>query len=323
MILYYSEESRILTDAYVCLQWVKKALPERMLGMKNCRKSKIVFLLQMFFIACFLTTVPTSRSYAFLGIEFGFETLPYTDDEDKPDDKKCNLRKEETTAANRKWWETPLETALNASVSVGNTVFDSVALGAEKLMIVGMLLWLAVFTLKIVGSMTESDPMENMTKIGGMMLKVGIASALLRHKDFFFEYFVASVVQAGAGFVDTPRLAAEVGSGTPPPEIQMSGSGLDSVAVALKQLADSIHDEIAKVIGRSNFLGCLGDIHKFSFGVGSITLPDPKVWLSSCVITFGAYIFMFIFPFYLIEACVRLGVMAALCPLFIVAWVFK
>ena len=285
---------------------------------KYGHKNKFIFLLNVLLIACFLTTVPSSRSYALFDI--GFETLPYTDESKKPKDKKCDLSAEEDKAIERKWWETPLQTVLDASVAVGNTVFTSVAGGAEKLMIVGMSLWLALFTLKIVGGLQESDPMENLTKIGGMMLKVGIAAALLNHRDFFFEYFIASVIQAGTGFVNTDALASE--GGTAPPEIQMVGGGLDSVASALKTMADAIHDEIARVIGKANYLGCIGDIHKFSFAVGSVTFADPKVWLSSCVISFGAYCFMFLFPYFLLEACVRMGIMAAMCPLFIVAWVF-
>lgn len=277
-------------------------------------KKKAIFLLHMLLIACFLSVVPVSQIFA-----AGFETIKFT-----PDDE-CNLAEEVGNAIDDKWWETPLDSVLNASVAVGNTVFASVATGAEQLMFVGMGLWLALFTLKIVGGMQESDPLENLTKIGGMMLKVGIASALLHNRDFFFEYFIATVVQAGAGFVDTGDIAGRVGATVAPPDIQMSGGGLDSVAAALRSMADSIHDSIADAMGRANFLQCIGKIHQlsFPFGIGKIgPLQDPKIWASGCAIWFGALIFMFVFPFYLIDACFRLGVVAALCPLFIIAWVF-
>ena len=142
-------------------------------------KKKAIFLLHMLLISCFLSVVPVSQIFA-----AGFETIKFT-----PDDE-CNLAEEVGKAIDDKWWETPLDSVLNASVAVGNTVFASVATGAEQLMFVGMGLWLALFTLKIVGGMQESDPLENLTKIGGMMLKVGIASALLHNRDFFFEYFI-------------------------------------------------------------------------------------------------------------------------------------
>lgn len=188
-------------------------------------------------------------------------------------------------------------------------------------MIVGGMLWLAIFTLKIVGSMVESDPMENFTKIGGMMLKIGIAAIFL-NGPYFFDKVVATVVQTGAGFVDTSAIASAAGGGITPGEINVSG-GLMAVKETLMKMADDTHQLIGDVIGRGRFLGCIGDIHKLSLSVaGDVTFPDPKVWMSSCVIVLGAYAFLFLFPFYLIEACVRLGIVVALGPLFVVAWVF-
>lgn len=280
----------------------------------KCRK-RVIFLLHMLLIVSFFSVMPVSLALA------GTETIKYTPD----DEADCSLSTSVAEAIDDKWWETPLESVLNASVAIGNTVFSSVAMGAERLMFVGMGLWLALFTLRVVGSMQESDPLENMTKIGGMMLKVGIASALLHNRDFFFEYFIATVVQAGAAFVDTGKLAALTGASVTPPEIQMSGGGLDSVAEALRSMADSIHDSIADVIGRSDFLQCIGKIHQFSLplGIGEFgPFQDPKIWASGCAIWMGAQFFMFAFPFFLIDACFRLGVVAALCPLFIIAWVF-
>ena len=290
----------------------KRALPERMFGMKKYNKNKVIFLSHMFLMAFFLIVVPLTPVWA------GFETLPFT-----PLNKgNCSLLTEVEAAIEKKWWEKPLDSVLTASVQVGNSVFDSVALGAEKLMFVGMGLWLALFTLKVVGSMTESDPMENMTKIGGMMLKVGIASALLRHRDFFFEYFIATVVQAGAGFVHTDVLT-KIGGTRTPPEIQMSGGGPDSVAAALKEMANGIHESVADVKGRANFLQCIGKIHQLSLGPIKLgPIQDPKVWASGCAMWMGAQVFMFAFPFFLIDACFRLGVVAALSPLFIISWVF-
>ena len=286
---------------------------------KQKGENKIV--LCMLLLACLLSVVPVVPSRAGW-LDFGWETLEYTDEEEKDDDELCNLSNDITEAQNKgKWWKVPLETALNAALTVGETVFTTVAPSAQKLMIVGGMLWLAIFTLKIVGSMVESDPMENFTKIGGMMLKIGIAAIFL-NGPYFFDKVVATVVQTGAGFVDTSAIASAAGGGITPGEINVSG-GLMAVKETLMKMADDTHQLIGDVIGRGRFLGCIGDIHKLSLSVaGDITFPDPKVWMSSCVIVLGAYAFLFLFPFYLIEACVRLGIVVALGPLFVVAWVF-
>lgn len=285
---------------------------------KYKNKCRMIVLLYALIAVCFFTVAPVHVAFA------DFETLPFSPPDEMDDTWKdeCNLSKLEGEAIGDRWWKPVLETVLDASVGVGNNVFNKVAKGAESLMIVGVGLWLVVFSLKTLGAMTESDPMDNMTKIGGMMLKAGFASALLNNRDFFFEYFVASVVQAGAGFVDSGVISAAVG-GTAPPDIAMSGGGLDSVKQALLGMADSIHDSIAGVMARANFLQCIGIIHKADFPVLGEFGPyqDPKIWASGCMIWLGALSFMVMFPFWLIDACFRLGVVAAMSPLCIAAWV--
>lgn len=283
---------------------------------KYKHKNRFVFLLHMLLIASCLIVTPTPPSWA------AWETIAFSPSETQKHGRKCSLATYDAEAIDGKWWEKPLDSVLNASVQVGNKVFDSVKDGADKLLLIGLALWLALFTLKVVGSMTESDPMDNLTKVGGMMIKLGIASWLLNHRDFFFEYFIASVVQAGAGFVASSDLQAATGASAQGLDIQMSGGGLDSVAAALKQMANSIHDSLAKVIARANFLQCIGKIHKLDKYIDLGIHDDPKIWASGCAIWAGAQLFMFAFPFFLIDACFRLGVVAALCPLFIVAWVF-
>lgn len=286
---------------------------------KNKSENKIV--LCMLLLTCLLTVVPAVPSHAGW-LDFGWETLEFTDEEDKDTDELCNLNKDITEAKNKgKWWKTPLETALKAALGVGEAVFTNVAPGAKRLMFVGAGLWLAWFTLQVVGSMVESDPMDNLTKVGGLMLRVGIAAIFL-NGPYFFDMVVATVVQTGAGFVDTGAISG-VDGGITPGDVDVTG-GLAGVQTTLMQMAEDTHNIIADVIGRGRFLGCIGDIHKFSLSVaGDVTFPDPKVWMSSCVIVFGAYAFLFLFPFYLIEACVRLGIVVALGPLFVIAWVFK
>ncbi|MGN1079966.1 MAG: hypothetical protein ACI4TE_07340 [Alphaproteobacteria bacterium] len=295
---------------------------------KNKGENKIV--LCMLLLACLLSVMPVVPSQAGW-LDFGWQTEEFTKDENKPADEQCNLLRDVEEAKNKgKWWKTPLETALKASLSVGKTVSEKAAPGAQKLMFVGAGLWLAVFTLKVVGSMVESDPRENLTKVGGMMLKVGFAAACLSsigggeklYSSYsFFDVAIASVVEAGAGFVDTSDITGVDGA------VKMGnvkiGGGLDAVEKVLIDMAEETHTIIADVIGRGRFLGCIGDIHKLSLSVaGDVTFPDPKVWMSSCVIVVGAYFFLFLFPFYLIEVCVRLGIVVALSPLFVVAWVF-
>lgn len=228
---------------------------------------------------------------------------------------KCVLQQSTGYFQTHKWWQTPVDAVTTAAVSVGESTFTAVAGGAIKLMVVGFGLWLAIFTLKIVGGFQESDPMENMTKIGGMMLKTGIAAVLLRDSGFFFGYFVAPITSAGAGF-------AGLGGGSG------SGSGLGAVVAPLKEIVESMHIATAKTQGLGDFAQCISAIYQPTFfgwkpfGGEEGGIIDPGVWSSGCAVQFGAFLLMLFFPILIFDALLRIGITAALCPLFIVAWVF-
>ena len=211
-------------------------------------------------------------------------------------------------AAENRWWKPIFDIVSNATVSVGETTFSTTAPSAVKLMVVGLGLWLAIFTMKMVASMKEQDPMEYLTHVGGMMFKSAFAAVFLRNSSFFFGYIVAPITAVGAGF-------AGLSAG--------AGSGLSSVVEPLGALMEDMHKSIAMGIGVGQAAQCLSWIHDFSiFGKTLFTLPEFAVLLSGCMLEVGCWILLIAFPFRIFDALFRLGVTAALCPLFIVAWVF-
>ena len=167
--------------------------------MKECvgKQSFLKRILFAFALALCATVVLSGRSAQ----AECYSLDAYTPQEWEDPKEECN-ENEVISEMMRKWWQAPMKAVLDASVSVGNTTFSRVSGGALSLLTTGSLLWLALLVLKVVGSMTESDPMEWMTQVGGMMIKVGFAAALLHNRDYFFSYFFAPIIQAGAGFVD-------------------------------------------------------------------------------------------------------------------------
>ena len=270
--------------------------PERMFDMIECKHMGRRVLLWLLLFVSTLAPLPC--------FSLGLETLNYPKSEDV-----CSYQ-DSIKMTGPKWWDKPMSAALNASVAVGNGVFSNVAKGAIRLMIVGGMLWLAIFILKIVGGMVESDPMENVTKIGGMMLRIGIAAALLSNRDFFFDYFFAPIIQAGAGFV-----GAGGSSGG------MDG-GLAGATRAAKEIAETIHKSVVGVQADAWHMKCMSKIQKLELGF-DFMFWDPGIFFSGCMIYAAAFAFGLVFPIFLIDACFRMGVVAALCPLFIVAWVFQ
>lgn len=279
--------------------------------MKECeRKQGFLKRILFAFALALCATVVLSGRPVQAGESFSLDA--YTPQEWESDPQECDEASDMAEML-RKWWQAPMQAVLKASVSVGNTTFSKVSGGALRLLTTGSLLWLALLILKVVGSMTESDPMEWMTQVGGMMIKVGFAAALLKNRDYFFSYFFSSVIQAGAGFVDAGGVSFGKG-------------GLSEASSAIMGIANSIHESIGKLTGKGSFLSCMAKIHIIDFDLLSKPwgpFVDPGAWSAGCMIRACGWFMMAAFPFYLMDACFRMGVTAALCPLFIVAWVFK
>lgn len=213
------------------------------------------------------------------------------------------------------WWKEPFRVVSEATINVGETTFNTVAPGAVKLMTVGFLLWLVIFMMKNLSSLKEVDPMEMLTKVGGMMFKTGFAYCMLIDSSFFFGTFVSPITATAAGFVG-------IDSG--------AGGGLQSVVSPLEALMQDMHDTISHGIGVGQYAMCLAWWQKFPWPFEDLLVvedlwdgyPEFEVLASGCIVYIGCWILLLVFPFFLFDAMFRLGVTGALCPLFIVAWVF-
>lgn len=213
------------------------------------------------------------------------------------------------------WWKEPFRVVSEATITVGETTFNTVAPDAVKLMTVGFLLWLVIFMMKNLSSLKEVDPMEMLTKVGGMMFKTGFAYCMLINSSFFFGTFVSPITATAAGFVGIDAGA---------------GGGLQSVVSPLEALMQDMHDTITYGIGVGDYAICLSQWERLPWPFEDLLekegvrdgYPEFEVIASGCIVYIGCWILLLVFPFFLFDAMFRLGVTAALCPLFIVAWVF-
>lgn len=214
-----------------------------------------------------------------------------------------------------KWWEEPFNIVKEAVIDVGESTFAKVAGGVPELIFTGWLLWLVTFMMTQLASLKEVDPMEMLTKVGGMMFKGMFAYALVTQQAFFFGYFVSPIIATAAGFVGIDAGA---------------GEGLQSVVSPLQALMDDMHNSIAQGIGIGDYAMDISWWQRLSWPFEDLFekegvrdgYPEFEVWGSGCIVYLGCWILFIVFPFFVFDAMIRLGVTAALCPLFIAAWVF-
>ncbi|MCQ2914392.1 MAG: type IV secretion system protein [Alphaproteobacteria bacterium] len=209
------------------------------------------------------------------------------------------------------WWSGPFDVVSNAAVSLANGTYSKVAGGMLQVVAVGLALWIAVFTLKVVGSMVESNPLDNVTKIFGMLLKGAFAAVLLTNSNILFSYFVSPIIEFGAG-------VGGVSSGS-----ASSASGLFGATSSLKSILMSTHNQVSTTQAKGSVLMCISQVWSLDFGLGSIdAIIDPGTWTQGCALYCIVWVLSVIWPLLVFDALMRLGITGALTPLFVGAWVF-
>lgn len=265
-------------------------------------KALISKRLGLFFVGCLM----------FFGV-FSFSTPARAGIEEVPFYEECeNLNTLASQNKSDKWWEKPFNIVSDAAVEFGEGTYNTVAGDAVKLMGVGLGLWIAIFFFKVLGSMTESDPLDNLTKVGGMCFKACFAAIILRNSGILFGYFVAPIMQIGAGMAGINAGGSASGAG-----------GLFESVSALKAILDDAHDAVATTQAIGELAMCISKIYTVTvFGLELFSIIDPGVWSHGCALDFSTWILGIIWPILVFDALFRLGITAALCPLFVVAWVF-
>lgn len=261
--------------------------------MKNYKhKGRLAFLWLLLAIGFFVCSPFRAQAD-----DFGLTTVKNPIGQEKFNSDDCALSTVRSSYGDP-WWKPPLTTLMGASASVGQGMFTTASDGMKRLVVVGAGLWLVTFMMKVLGGMVETDPMENLTKVGGMMLRVGFAWIFLDYA-FFDRFIFDTILDLVTG---------------------LSGSGGGGPG-ALIGLADRIHDSIVDIRAKAWVLVCVSPHMATFFGV-DIPFPDLGDIGGGLAIGCVAVLFNIAFPFFLFDAVFRMGVVIGVSPLFIGAWVF-
>ena len=161
-----------------------------MFDMKNLKHKgkRFLFAFLLLFSAFFVVPKPAAA------FDVGLDTSEVTGD-------VCSYAGYVSSELTWKWWKKPMEAVVDASVSVGNKTYKKLGPEMAKIVGIGFGIWLALFSMKVVGSFVEASPGETMTRLGGMSIKVMLACGLMATstgRKTFFEYFFSPVIELGA-----------------------------------------------------------------------------------------------------------------------------
>ena len=195
------------------------------------------------------------------------------------------------------WYEYPYSVIAKKTESIGSSVYGATAKGMVKFLWAVYLLWFAVQSLKLVGSMTETNFLEFFTRIGGRFIRVFCVCAIL--SGGFKEYIWEPVVNS---------LPAELAGG---------GGDLGVATDASMKLA------VVEAQGMTA-MSCLKWIWKLSaFGFIDFTLPDPAIFISGCFGFVFSWVVGVLFPIAMFDVLLKKGLLYAFAPLYIGSFAFE
>lgn len=208
------------------------------------------------------------------------------------------------------------EVIFDAASQVSAQAFSAVAPGCQGLIWVGCLLWFILELMKFLSSLTEVDIMEFWTKAGKQFFAAFFAISILSGGLDVYEFFFAPPIMAAFEFADavTPHSSCNLEAAP----AATSGAFPPSMKVGLRCMIEGIKEEVAFVKAIGSVLMCIAIKHDKTFFI-----PNISMLLQGLSIYIIASIVIFVFPFYLIDAALRLGIVGAMMPLFVAAWVFK
>ena len=203
--------------------------------------------------------------------------------------------------------------ALESSKTFGNPF--------GNLLAIGMALFIAYETLKLVSSFTQQDIRKYMNTVGIQFFKMLVVFLILKNMGEFYRLIVTPLLMAGFDFGNAvANLSAE---GVAP----LDASGLessagatfgDSIYYAIENFSRGCQAKIAQVIAFGRFLICFS-VEQGWHGI----IPKPTYLFNGAILFCLGLLILLSFGFLLIDAIVQMGIFGALAPFCLASWPFK
>ena len=229
----------------------------------------------------------------------------------------------EISAEYRICWFCPLfEKIYTSAGEYAMTGYNAVAEGCRALIAIGLGLWFAFESLKALSQVSAFQPGAFWKKVTGRMFAGVLAIAILSSNAIdVYGYLISPIILAAVGFGSA--LLPSIGGGqicvpasstpTYDPNNALPIEAREALGCMMQNMNDAVADAMGwgvALIINSSGQGFLG------------VLPDIGMLISGIIIAFMFFLLLMVMPIYMVDSVIRLGIVGALLPVFVVAWVF-
>lgn len=203
----------------------------------------------------------------------------------------------------------------NSSADLSTRAYDKMCDAAFSLLIIGLMIWLIWHVLGLLVSLREPNLAKFWINLFQVLFKAGFVSILIATKERLYQVINTIFEPIALIFIDLSNkmLASNWASGTSQSltidTAYTAGPGFpSSIGVAIENLIYRI--TLALNVGRVLGLRLMLQTDFANFWLGFVT-------------TVMFLLMILIFPFYLIDGFIRLGLVFIMLPVFLVCWVFN
>ena len=253
----------------------------------------------------------------------------------KGDNSACNISNMQKMYQSSCYSCKIILTLITTFMNACGKVYDLTRDAGSKVLVIGSMIWLAIFALKLVSSFTNQEPMSIVNDLFIFMFKVAAAYITINVGigaivDLFINPLLVAGADYGLGLLQAANqeiINIALTSHFPYQGTEVISSNTIDRLMALTEGID-------KTVSTNLVIGHALTCH--SFNAGMITIVDPKtlglpvtlripdiwIWICGAAIWFCGFMLTLGIGYYLLDVCFKIGFCIMALPIVIGLWPF-
>ena len=225
-------------------------------------------------------------------------------------------------------------TLITTFMNACGKVYDLTREAGSKVLVIGSMLWLAAFALKLVSAFTNQEPMSILNTLLIFMFKVASAYIVINVGiGAIVDLFINPLLLAGADYGLGLLQAANQGIIKVALTSNFTYNGTEIISPVVINKIMALTEGIDKTVSTNLVIGHALTCHSFNagmleytgglFGVNvTIRIPDLWIWLCGAAIWFCGFMLTLGIGYYLLDVCFKIGFCIMALPIVIGLWPF-
>ena len=225
-------------------------------------------------------------------------------------------------------------TLITTFMNACGKVYDLTREAGSKVLVIGSMLWLAAFALKLVSAFTNQEPMSILNTLLTFMFKVASAYIVINVGiGAIVDLFVNPLLLAGADYGLGLLQAANQGIIKVALTSNFTYNGTEVISPVVINKIMALTEGIDKTVSTNLVIGHALTCHSIHagileytgglFGISvTIRIPDIWIWLCGAAIWFCGFMLTLGIGYYLLDVCFKIGFCIMALPIVIGLWPF-